>query len=188
MDIEHYNRNKVYPIRDRDIIYGSYGHAYEGGTFPRKKENQRLRIPSNPSVTSKSSDIKNSTGSIEHGSERGSPMPPAYKVEVLSHGANKRNSMPDYCPSPGDLRRVTIDKSVEPLGITIQCNNKGVGIFVSTVTANSIASQVGLQTGDQLLEICGINMRYASHDNAAKVLSQCGNAITMLVQYCPESE
>lgn len=145
MDIETYGRNKVHPIRDRDIIYGSYGHAYEGGTFPRKKENQRFRIPSNPSVTSKGSDVKNSTGSIEHhGSEHGSPMPPAYKVEVLSHGANKRNSMPDYSPSPGDLRRVTIDKSAEPLGITIQCNNNGGGIFVSTVTANSIASQVNL--------------------------------------------
>lgn len=188
MDVDHYNRNKVHPIRDRDIIYGSYGHAYEGGTFPRKKENQRVRIPSNPSVASKGSDVKNSTGSIEHGSEHGSPMPPAYKVEVLSHGANKRNSMPDYSPSPGDLRRVTIDKSAEPLGITIQCNNNGGGIFVSTVTSNSIASQVGLQIGDQLLEVCGINMRDATHKIAAKILRQCGNAMTMLVQYCPESK
>lgn len=138
---------------DRDMAYsggsgsGYYGHhAYEGGTFPRKKENQRFRIPSNPSVTSKGSGVKNSTGSIEHGSERGSPMPPAFQVEVLSHGANKRNSMPDYCygqkPSPGDLRRVTIDKSVE-LGITITCNTGG-GIFVSTVAENSIASQVSV--------------------------------------------
>lgn len=153
MDIDPYGRNKVHPIRDRDIIYGSYGHAYEGGTFPRKKENQRFRIPSNPSVTSKGSDVKNSTGSIEHhGSEHGSPMPPAYKVEVLSHGANKRNSMPDYSPSPGDLRRVTIDKSAEPLGITIQCNNNGGGIFVSTVTANSIASQV-MHIASHIIEV-----------------------------------
>lgn len=189
MDVDHYTtRNKVHPIRDRDVIYGSYGHAYEGGTFPRKKE-QRVRIPSNPSVASKGSDVKNSTGSIEHGSEHGSPMPPAYKVEVLSHGASKqRSSMPDYSPSPGDLRRVTIDKSAEPLGITIQCNNNGGGIFVSTVTANSIASQVGLQIGDQLLEVCGINMRDATHKIAAKILRQCGNAMTMLVQYCPESK
>lgn len=150
MDIDPFGRGKAQPIRDRDFMYGgsSYGNAYEGGTFPRKKENQRFRIPSNPSVTSKGSGVKNSTGSIEHGSERGSPMPPAFQVEVLSHGANKRNSMPDYCygqkPSPGDLRRVTIDKSVEPLGITIRCNNNGGGIFVSTVTENSIASQVSL--------------------------------------------
>lgn len=146
LDVELYGggrTTKPVPVRDRDTIYGHHP-VYEGGTFPRKKENQRFRIPSNPSVTSKGSGVKNSTGSIEHGSERGSPMPPAFQVEVLSHGANKRNSMPDYCysqkPSPGYLRRVTIDKSVE-LGITITCNTGG-GIFVSTVAENSIASQV----------------------------------------------
>lgn len=145
MDIDPYHRNKIHPVRDRDIIFGSYALSYEGGTFPRKKENQRVRIPSNPSVASRSSDVKNSTGSIERGgSEHSTPMPPAYKVEILSHGGgnNKRGSMLDYSPSPGDIRRVTIDKSAEPLGITIQCNNNGGGIFVSTVTANSIASQV----------------------------------------------
>jgi hypothetical protein len=56
------------------------------------------RIPSNPSVTSKSSAGKLSTGSIERTSERGSPMP-TFHVEVLSpgHRENKRNSLPDYC-------------------------------------------------------------------------------------------
>jgi hypothetical protein len=56
------------------------------------------RIPSNPSVTSKSSAGKVSTGSIERTSERGSPMP-TFHVEVLSpgHRENKRNSLPDYC-------------------------------------------------------------------------------------------
>lgn len=56
------------------------------------------RIPSNPSVTSKSSGGKVSTGSIERTSDRGSPMP-TFHVEVLSpgHRENKRNSLPDYC-------------------------------------------------------------------------------------------
>lgn len=142
--------NKHPVTRDRDEISSGYSHGYEGGTFPRKKENQRFRIPSNISVASKGSGVKNSTGSIEHhGSERGSPMP-SFQVEVLSHGTNtnKRNSMPDYClgqkPNIGDLRRITIDKSVEPLGITIRCNNNGGGIFVSTVSKNCIASQVGV--------------------------------------------
>lgn len=48
--------------------------------------------------------------------------------------------------------------------------------------------QVGLQTGDQLLEVCGINMRNATYDLAANVLRQCGNSITMLVQYSPDSK
>ncbi|XP_046989879.1 disks large homolog 5 [Schistocerca americana] len=162
----------------------------EGGTFPRKKENQRIRIPSNPSVTSKSSAGKVSTGSIERASDRGSPMP-TFLVEVLSpgHRENKRNSLPDYCysrkPAPGELRRVHIDKSAEPLGIQISCLESG-GVFVSTVSEHSLASQVGLQVGDQLLEVCGINMRSATYQLAASVLRQCGNSITMLVQYSPD--
>ncbi|XP_055681938.1 disks large homolog 5 isoform X1 [Lutzomyia longipalpis] len=189
-----YNKHRFQATKDRDDMQAPYSSGYEGGTFPRKKETPRFRIPSNPSVTSKGSGVKNSTGSIEHhGSERGSPMP-TFQVEVLSHGSNlnKRNTMSDYCygqkPSPGDLRRVTIDKSVEPLGITIRCNNNGGGIFVSTVTENSIASQVGLQTGDQLLEVCGLNMRSATYELAASVLRQCGNSMTMLVQYNPDSK
>ncbi|XP_050455027.1 disks large homolog 5 isoform X4 [Cataglyphis hispanica] len=185
----------------------THGHGYEGGTLPSRKEDQRIRIPSNTSVTSKSSVGKLSTGSIERTSERGSPMP-TFHVEVLSPGTSstsgtesssgtvrgnnqhKRASMPDYScsqsgPAPGELRRVHIDKSVEPLGIQISCLNSG-GVFVSTVYEHSLAEQVGLQIGDQLLEVCGINMRSATYQLAANVLRQCGNSITMLVQYSPD--
>lgn len=202
----HYHKPRGHPV---GVAYETpaYTHGYEGGTFPRKKENQRFRIPSNPSVTSKSSVGKLSTGSIERTSERGSPMP-TFHVEVLSPGTgggssgggtvrgsgnNKRASMPDYAcytqprPAPGELRRVHIDKSVEPLGIQISCLESG-GVFVSTVSEHSLASQVGLQIGDQLLEVCGINMRSATYQLAANVLRQCGNSITMLVQYSPDSE
>ncbi|KAK0179355.1 hypothetical protein PV327_005113 [Microctonus hyperodae] len=200
----HYHKPRGHPV---GMAYDvpAYTHGYEGGTFPRKKENQRFRIPSNPSVTSKSSVGKLSTGSIERTSERGSPMP-TFHVEVLSPGIGgstnggggivrgsgnmKRASMPDYCftqsrPAPGELRRVHIDKSVEPLGIQISCLDSG-GVFVSTVSEHSLASQVGLQIGDQLLEVCGINMRSATYELAAHVLRQCGNSITMLVQYSPD--
>lgn len=171
--------------RPAALIYDAIG----GGTIPRKRE-QRFRVPSNPSVTSKVSN-----GSIERGSsERGSPMP-FFEVEVLSspgdHGAAPQVPPPtkDCCsahkPVPGELRRVRIDKSNEPLGIQINCPETG-GIFVSTVTDNSLASRVGLQIGDQLLEVCGINMRNATYNLAASVLRQCGNSITMLVQYSPD--
>ena len=159
----------------------------EGGTFPKKRD-PRFRVPSNPSVTSKVS-----TGSIERSSERGSPMP-IFHVEVLSPGEPGNNSKEccswpggQHKPLPGELRRVHIDKSNEPLGIQINCPDSG-GIFVSTVNDNSLASRVGLQIGDQLLEVCGINMRNATYNLAANVLRQCGNSITMLVQYSPDSK
>ncbi|CAK1587309.1 unnamed protein product [Parnassius mnemosyne] len=191
-----HNMSDIQPVAR---VNREYHHTYEGGTFPRKKENQRFRIPSNPSVTSKNSAGKLSTGSIERSSERNSPMP-TFHVEVLSPGRGAkqlthkgtRNSMPEYCglgwnkPLPGELRRVHIDKSQQPLGIQISCPPSSGGVFVSTVNENSLASQVGLQVGDQLLEVCGINMRSATYTLAASVLRQIGNSITMLVQYSPE--
>lgn len=48
--------------------------------------------------------------------------------------------------------------------------------------------QVGLCVGDQLLEVCGINLRSATKQSASTVLSQCGTSVTMLVQYNPESK
>lgn len=210
VDLHYHHKTRALPLGIPCDVPSAYAHGYEGGTLPGRKEDQRIRIPSNTSVTSKSSVGKLSTGSIERTSERGSPMP-TFHVEVLSPGTGsgsgtgsstsggtvrgggtKRASMPDYCysqprPAPGELRRVHIDKSVEPLGIQISCLESG-GVFVSTVYEHSLASQVGLQIGDQLLEVCGINMRSATYQLAANVLRQCGNSITMLVQYSPDSE
>ncbi|XP_017859662.1 PREDICTED: disks large homolog 5 [Drosophila arizonae] len=233
--IDYSQPQSHYPYSLAGVVGSGNGVIYEGGTFPRKKDNQRLRIPSNPSVASNrqnsSSLVKNSSGSIDHhyatsgstgvpvslmssslhtnyagnvssinggvaggggggGSGRGSPMPQVH-VEVLSHGgpsgSGKRNSnvASDFL-CPGDLRRVTIDKRDKSLGITIQCNNNGGGIFVSTVADKSTAMRAGLQVGDQLLEVCGINMRAATNEIAANVLRQCGDSFTMLVQYNPE--
>ncbi|XP_058794520.1 disks large homolog 5-like isoform X2 [Phymastichus coffea] len=202
MDL-HYHKPRAHPTMSSYDVppYVSHG-PYEGGTFPRKKENQRFRIPSNPSVTSKNSIGKLSSGSIEKTSERGSPMP-TFHIEIVSptSGSNsttgsggtrsKRASLPDYCypqprPTRGQVRRIHIEKSQEPLGIQISCLESG-GVFVSSVTEHSLASQIGLQIGDQLLDVCGINMRTcASYTMAANILRQCGNSFTMLVQYSPD--
>ncbi|XP_032665280.1 disks large homolog 5 isoform X3 [Odontomachus brunneus] len=215
VDLHYHHKTRALPLGIPSCdVPSAYAHGYEGGTLPGRKEDQRIRIPSNTSVTSKSSVGKLSTGSIERTSERGSPMP-TFHVEVLSPGSGSGTgsgstgggsggtvrgssgtkrasaSMPEYDysqsrpPAPGELRRVHIDKSVEPLGIQISCLESG-GVFVSTVYEHSLASQVGLQIGDQLLEVCGINMRSATYQLAANVLRQCGNSITMLVQYSPD--
>jgi len=84
------------------------------------------------------------------------------------------------------LRRVNIKKSGEPLGINIFSDDSS-GVYISHVTEHSVASKVGLQVGDQILEVCGINMRSASYQLAASVLWQCGDSVTMLVQYSPDS-
>jgi C-terminal processing protease CtpA/Prc len=158
-------------------------------TFP--KRNQRFRIPSNPSVTSKSSGGKLSTSSIDKASssilsDRGSPMPCSYHVDWLSpHSGSSDGS--DRTAKAGDVRNIYIERSSAPLGIQINCDTQGTGgVFVSQVNENSLAALAGLLVGDQLLEICGINMRNANYTLAANVLRQCGDTIRMLVQYNPD--
>lgn len=51
-----------------------------------------------------------------------------------------------------DPRNVTVQKGAEPLGISIVSGENG-GVFVSKVTAGSIAHQAHLEYGDQLLEV-----------------------------------
>jgi hypothetical protein len=38
------------------------------------------------------------------------------------------------------------------------------------------------------VQVCGINMRNATHEHAVTVLRQCGDNLTMKVQYNPESK
>ncbi|XP_058826246.1 disks large homolog 5 [Topomyia yanbarensis] len=189
-----YNRYSQIQSSKEEVPSGLMGQSYEGGTFPRNKVHQGYRIPSNQSVTSRGSGVKISNGSIDYcSSERASPIP-TFQVQVLEPGrittANKRNSFQDYTartkPNIGELRYVHIDKSEMSLGIKIFCQGNGGGVFVSNVGENSLASKVGLHIGDQLLEVCGINLRKATYELAAHVLRQCGNSITMLVLYNPE--
>ena len=150
------------------------------------------RIPSNPSVGSKGS-YKISTDSISRNSERSSPLP-SYHVEILSPGRRDPLALPYHKPSPGEIRQIHIEKSSEHLGIMIQEGAVGGassagsagGVFVSSVSTNSLASQAGLQVGDQLLEVCGINLRMANYDQAAQVLHRVGNSIDIKVQFNPD--
>jgi hypothetical protein len=50
-----------------------------------------------------------------------------------------------FRPAPGDIRQICIEKSSEQLGITIEEGGAKKGVFVSSVSENSLASQVGLQ-------------------------------------------
>ena len=53
-----------------------------------------------------------------------------------------------FRPSPGEIRQIYIEKSSEPLGITIDEGSAGTskkGVFVASVSENSLAYQVGLQ-------------------------------------------
>ncbi|XP_061666064.1 disks large homolog 5-like [Syngnathoides biaculeatus] len=81
-------------------------------------------------------------------------------------------------------RNVTVQKGAEPLGISIVSGDNG-GVFVSKVTAGSIAHQARLEFGDQLLEFNGINLRNANEQQARLVIGQQCDTVTILAQYNP---
>lgn len=84
---------------------------------------------------------------------------------------------------PDDYRLISVERSSALLGIRILRTTKSKGVFVQMVTEGSLAAQAGIKVGDQIIDICGLNMRAADYENAAKVLNQCGDPLQMLVQY-----
>ncbi|XP_071107685.1 LOW QUALITY PROTEIN: disks large homolog 5-like [Haliotis cracherodii] len=120
-------------------------------------------------------------GSVEIVSGPSSPGSSLLKFEPwLSEEFPRRKK-----PRPLDMRTITIQKTAEQFGIQINAGPSG-GIFISSVNEKSLAAQAGLVPGDQLLEVCGINMRTASYAHALTVLKQCGDNLIMRVQYNPD--
>ncbi|XP_031170939.1 disks large homolog 5-like isoform X2 [Sander lucioperca] len=103
-------------------------------------------------------------------------IPLAAKPKFLS-----LRSLRPYLEEP---RNVTVQKGAEPLGISIVSGENG-GVFVSKVTAGSIAHQARLEYGDQLLEFNGINLRNANEQQARLVIGQQCDTVTILAQYNP---
>lgn len=65
--------------------------------------------------------------------------------------------------------------------------NLSQGIYVSFILAGGPADQGGeLKRGDQLLSVNGVNLRSATHEEAAQALKNSGEAVTLIAQYRPE--
>lgn len=68
-------------------------------------------------------------------------------------------------------RTITIQKGPQGLGFNIVGGEDGQGIFVSFILAGGPADVGGeLKRGDQLLTVNGINLRGATHEEAAQAL------------------
>ncbi|CAL8303007.1 unnamed protein product [Lota lota] len=159
---------------------------------------ERIKIPPTRYPRSVGSD----RGSLSH-SECSSPTPPLSPVHLdtssfassQSQGSISAQPRISVSPAPiGDRRKdrpyleeprnVTVQKGAEPLGISIVSGENG-GVFVSKVTAGSIAHQARLEYGDQLLEFNGINLRNANEQQARLVIGQQCDTVTILAQYNP---
>nr|CAI5858065.1 unnamed protein product [Callosobruchus analis] len=86
-----------------------------------------------------------------------------------------------------EVRTVTLQKGNSGLGFNIVGGEDGEGIFISFILAGGPADLSGeLRRGDQILSVNGVNLRNATHEEAAMALKGTNQTVTVVVQYKPE--
>ncbi|XP_039603004.1 disks large homolog 4 isoform X4 [Polypterus senegalus] len=84
-------------------------------------------------------------------------------------------------------RRVVIHRGSTGLGFNIVGGEDGEGIFISFILAGGPADLSGeLRKGDQILSVNGVDLRNATHEQAAAALKNAGQTVTIIAQYKPE--
>ncbi|KAK9505867.1 hypothetical protein O3M35_009839 [Rhynocoris fuscipes] len=84
-------------------------------------------------------------------------------------------------------RTIVLNKGSSGLGFNIVGGEDGEGIFVSFILAGGPADMAGdLRRGDHILSVNGINLRNATHEEAAQALKGAGQTVTIVAQYKPE--
>ncbi|XP_069577244.1 disks large homolog 2 isoform X4 [Brachyistius frenatus] len=84
-------------------------------------------------------------------------------------------------------RKVVLHKGSTGLGFNIVGGEDGEGIFVSFILAGGPADLSGeLRRGDQILSVNSIDLRGATHEQAAAALKGAGQVVTIIAQYRPE--
>ncbi|XP_030647957.1 disks large homolog 2 [Chanos chanos] len=131
---------------------------------------------------------------------------PAMENHISSPGNNGtldyKSSLPPispgrYSPIPKHLlgeedinrepRKIVLHKGSTGLGFNIVGGEDGEGIFVSFILAGGPADLSGeLRRGDQILSVNGIDLRGATHEQAAAALKGAGQTVTIIAQYRPE--
>ncbi|XP_061072698.1 disks large homolog 2-like isoform X2 [Conger conger] len=84
-------------------------------------------------------------------------------------------------------RKMVLHKGSTGLGFNIVGGEDGEGIFVSFILAGGPADLSGeLRRGDQILSVNGIDLRGATHEQAAAALKGAGQTVSIFAQYRPE--
>ncbi|XP_073497055.1 disks large homolog 3 isoform X9 [Phyllobates terribilis] len=90
-------------------------------------------------------------------------------------------------PTNREPRKIILHKGSTGLGFNIVGGEDGEGIFVSFILAGGPADLSGeLRRGDRILSVNGVNLRSATHEQAAAALKRAGQTVTIVAQYRPE--
>ncbi|NXG12936.1 DLG3 protein, partial [Grallaria varia] len=121
-------------------------------------------------------------GSVE--SKPAYPVPPQVTPSRYSPIPRHMIGDDDFTREP---RKIILHKGSTGLGFNIVGGEDGEGIFVSFILAGGPADLSGeLRRGDRILSVNGVNLRNATHEQAAAALKRAGQTVTIIAQYRPE--
>ncbi|XP_042830420.1 disks large homolog 3 isoform X3 [Panthera tigris] len=112
------------------------------------------------------------------------PAPPQVPPARYSPIPRHMMAEEDFTREP---RKIILHKGSTGLGFNIVGGEDGEGIFVSFILAGGPADLSGeLRRGDRILSVNGVNLRNATHEQAAAALKRAGQSVTIVAQYRPE--
>ncbi|CAK6979903.1 disks large homolog 1-like isoform X6 [Scomber scombrus] len=119
--------------------------------------------------------------------------PPPFLGQTLPPPASSGR----YSPTPKSMlgdddvtrepRKVVLHRGATGLGFNIVGGEDGEGIFISFILAGGPADLCGeLRKGDRLVSVNGVDLRNATHEQAAAALKNAGQTVTIIAHYRPE--
>ncbi|MBN3294633.1 DLG3 protein, partial [Polypterus senegalus] len=130
---------------------------------------------------------------VSHNSNMGYMGPVETKSSYQPHQVtpSRYSPIPRHMIGDDDFtrepRKIILHKGSTGLGFNIVGGEDGEGIFVSFILAGGPADLSGeLRRGDRILSVNGVNLRNATHEQAAAALKRAGQTVTIIAQYRPE--
>lgn len=111
--------------------------------------------------------------------------------ENVSSGAHSRSTSAIDFDTNRSLTRlprtVILQRTQKGLGFNIVGGVAGGGTFISYIFPGGAAERSNkLHCGDQVLSVNGVDLRLATHEEAATALKQAGQTVKLVVKYRPE--
>ncbi|XP_037643304.1 discs large homolog 1-like protein isoform X10 [Sebastes umbrosus] len=114
----------------------------------------------------------------------GQPIPPPASSGRYSPTPKSMLGDDDVTREP---RKVVLHRGATGLGFNIVGGEDGEGIFISFILAGGPADLCGeLRKGDRLVSVNGVDLRNATHEQAAAALKNAGQTVTIIAHYRPE--
>ncbi|XP_068582195.1 discs large homolog 1-like protein isoform X8 [Cebidichthys violaceus] len=115
----------------------------------------------------------------------GQPLPPPASSGRFS--PTPKSMLGDDDVTRREPRKVVLHRGATGLGFNIVGGEDGEGIFISFILAGGPADLCGeLRKGDRLVSVNGVDLRNATHEQAAAALKNAGQTVTIIAHYRPE--